>query len=231
MSIARARNAPELLDEPTHDARVLRQSLDHVAAVNRWLGGERALLAHVTPLLRQDRVTRLLDVGTGSADLPRAIVSWARRHARRVEIIATDIHPQMREIAREACRGFPEISIEAADAKALAYADRSFDAALLSLTLHHFDEEEQKTILKQLVRVSRESVIVNELLRSRLNYIGARLLALTFWRRNPLTRHDGPLSVLRAFTPDELLQLGNGAGRSAQVYRHFFQRIVMVVDV
>jgi hypothetical protein len=63
-----------------------------------------------------------------------------------------------------------------------------------------------------------------------LNYAGARLLAATWWRRNRLTRHDGPLSVLRSFTRAELQQLAVRAGLGNRVERRFFQRIVLIGD-
>ena len=222
----RAEHAPELLDEERHDPAELAQSLGHVAQVNRWLGGVRALLLHVTPLLHTHRTTRILDIGTGSADLPRRIADWARAHDRKVEIIASDLHPQMREIAAAECSAYPEITIESADALDLHYANDSFDIATLSLTLHHFDGEQQLRVLRELARVVRDAVIVNELERTRLNYLGARLMALTLWRGNRLTRHDGPLSVRRAFTPGELARLGAAARLNGRVERHYFQRIV-----
>lgn len=226
--LRRAEHAPELLDDERHDPLELAHSLGQVAAVNRWLGGDRSLLLHVAPLLRADRTTHILDVGTGSGDLPRRIADYARSKGRSVHIAATDLHPQMREIAQRECAGYPEIVIDSADALQLKYGRKSFDVATLSLTLHHFDGEDQLRVLRELGRVARDAVIVNDLRRSRLNYAGARLMAMTFWRRNRLTRHDGPLSVLRAFTPDELAMLASQAGLTGSVHRHYFQRLVYV---
>lgn len=226
--LRRAEHAPELLDEERHDPRELMHSLGQVAAVNRWLGGDRSLLLHVAPLLRADRTTHILDIGTGSADLPRRIVEYARSKGRSVHITATDIHPQMREIAQRECAVYPEIAIDAADALDLKYGRKSFDVATLSLTLHHFDGDLRLRVLRELGRVARDAVIVNDLERTRLNYVGARLMAMTFWRSNRLTRHDGPLSVLRAFTPEELATLAAEAGLKGKVDRHYFQRLVYV---
>lgn len=226
--LARAEHAPELLDEASHDEQELEQSLGHVAAVNRWLGGVRALILHLEPFLNSDRTTRILDVGTASGDVPCRIAEWARAKGRTVAITATDLHPQMLAIARSRCAPFPNVVVEPTDALDLGYPDKSFDVVLLSLTLHHFDGDEQVTVLKELARVARHAVIVNELRRSRLNYAGARLLSLTFWRGNRLTRHDGPLSVLRAFLPSELRTLSEAAGMSGRVYSHYFQRLVLV---
>lgn len=227
--LPRLSHAHELLDEPSHDRAELEESLDDVAAVNRWLGGTRALLHHLGPLLAPDRTTALLDAGTGSADLPRAIVRWARRHRRTVRITATDLHPQTLEIARRRSRGFPEISFALADVRALPYPDGAFDVALLSLTLHHLDSDDIVSALRELARTARRAVLVGELERSRAAYLGARLLAATVWRGNRLTRHDGPISVLRAFTPEELVDFAQRAGlHEPRVHRHPLFRLVLV---
>jgi SAM-dependent methyltransferase len=228
---ARLANAPELLDEPVHDRRELEESLDHVDEVNRLLGGRRALWYALRPLLDDTRVTAILDLGTGSADLPRDIARRARRAALMVTIAATDLHPQMRAIARERTAGLPEVRVGAADALALPYAAGSFDVVLLSLTLHHFEPDGQVQALREAGRVARRAVIVNDLERCRANYYGARLLAATRWRGNRLTRHDAPLSVLRAFTRDELRRIAGDAGlRIERLERRFFHRLVLVAD-
>jgi len=230
----RLTHARELLDEPDHDPRELEASLDDVAAVNRWLGGRRALLRHLRPLLRAAARSgagppSILDAGTGIGDLPRAIAERARRDGHELRIVATDVHPQTLEIARRRLAAWPEITVEAADVRDLPYPDRAFDVALLSLTLHHLDDEDQITALRELGRVARRAVIVGELERSWPAYVGARILAATVWRRNRLTRHDGPISVLRAFTPGELLDLARRAGlERPHVHRHPLFRLVLV---
>lgn len=227
MTLTRLAHAPELLDDPAHEPAVLQHSLEHVAQINRFLGGRSAVLHAIAPLLRAGRNIRILDVGTGSADIPRAVVDAARARGAVTEVIATDLHPQMREIAERECAGYPEISIENANALALPYSDASFDVVLLSLTLHHFEDEDPVTAVREAARVGG-LVVVNELERGRMNYIGARLLAATWWRRNVLTRHDGPLSVLRAFSAAELRAIGAAAGlRDLRVSRRWFFRIVM----
>jgi SAM-dependent methyltransferase len=227
----RLADAPELLDAPHHDRAILEQSLDQVAEVNRWLGGTRAVLRAVRPLLDRAATTHLLDLGTGSADIPLALQRDAARHHCDVRIHATDLHPQMRDIARDRTRTHAGISIGAADALALPFRDRSFDVVLLSLTLHHFEHAQQLRALREAHRVARRAVVVNELERGWPNYAGARLLAATRWRGNVLTRHDGPLSVLRAFRLPELARLAADAGvRVERLQRMFFFRLVMVTD-
>jgi 2-polyprenyl-3-methyl-5-hydroxy-6-metoxy-1,4-benzoquinol methylase len=229
-ALPRREHADELIDAPSHDMAELEQSLGHVASVNRWLGGVAAITRYIKPMLQRQSEVRLLDVATGSADIPLRIAQWARRHKHRVQIVASDIHPQMLDLARRRCHDYAEIIVERADALNLPYLDGSFDAATMSLALHHFEGEQQVRVLREMARVSRELVLVNDLARTRLNYLGAQILALTFWHGNRLTRHDGPLSVLRSFTRNELRAIGRAAGLGDNVRRHFFQRIVLVGD-
>jgi len=225
---ARLHHAPELLDEERHDPRELEQSLDQVAEVNRMLGGRRAVWRALRPLLRTGGTTHILDVGTASADIPLDIV---RRAGNLVHITATDLHPQMRALAQRRTAHVPQIVVQQANALALPYDDASFDVVLLSLTLHHFEDDEQETALREAARVARRAVIVNELERCRANWYGAQLLAHTRWRGNRLTRHDGPLSVLRAFTLPEMRTMAERAELHIErLERRFFFRLLLLAD-
>lgn len=225
----RLEHAPELLDEPYHDRAELEHSLDQVAEVNRLLGGTRAVLRTLDEIGPRTGDLSILDIGTGSADIPIAIERWARERSRTVHITATDLHPQMIEIAADRARNIPSIRVEPANALDLPYDAGAFDIVLLSLTLHHFERNDQMRALRNAARVARRAVLVNELERCVPNYVGARLLAATRWRGNRLTRHDGPLSVLRAFRVAELRELAEGAGLKVEdIRRRFFHRIVMV---
>jgi SAM-dependent methyltransferase len=227
----RLAGAVELLDGAAHDDAELEQSLDQVAEVNRLLGGRRAAWHGVAPLLAAGRVTTALDVGTGSADIPLDLDRRARRHGLDLRIHATDVHPQMLALARSRTTGRPAITVGAADALALPFADRAFDVTLLSMTLHHFEHDDQLRVLREAARVARRAVVINELERCRPNWWGARLLAATRWRGNRLTRHDGPLSVLRAFTLDELRDLAHQVGLPVEfAQRRFFYRLLLRLD-
>jgi ubiquinone/menaquinone biosynthesis C-methylase UbiE len=227
----RLADAAELLDQAQHDVTELRHSLDQVAEVNALLGGRRAVWLALRPWLRAGETLRILDVGTGSADIPIDVVKRAARAQQQVHITATDVHPQMCAIAAGRTMRMREIRVEAADALSLPYEDDSFDIVLLSLTLHHFEQDAQVRALREARRVAGRAVIVNELERCRANWYGARLLAATRWRGNRLTRHDGPLSVLRAFTRPELEQLAHAAGLNIlSLRRRFFFRLVMVAE-
>ena len=107
----RIAHAQELLDADTADPAELRESLQHVEQVNRFLGGESSLLRHLRPHLRNG--ARFLDVGTGNAAVPRRIAAEAQRLGVTVEIVGIDTNPAMIAIARASTPDTPAISFSA----------------------------------------------------------------------------------------------------------------------
>lgn len=215
---------PEILDGSALDGEELKASLRHVAQVNHWLGGTRALRSHLSPLIRAGERVRLLDVGTGNGETQEEIAAWARRCGCQVRWVGVDLSAQMIALATPGVGG----AVLRADALRLPFADDEFDAVSCTLTLHHFDDQGAVKLVREMARVSRSLVLVNDLERNTVNRVGARLLALTWWRGNRITRHDGPLSVQRSFTAAELLELGRHAGLHAPVVRrHFPWRLVL----
>jgi len=211
--LARAAGVLELLDRPA-PLDDLVQSLDDVERLSRVFGGRRVTLGHVTRLLSRvplDRPAVVLDLGTGGADLPRALVGWARRNRRPIRVLALDHDGAALGVAARAAREYPEIALVQGDARALPFRPRSVDVAISALTLHHLEPAEAAASLAAMAAVSRVGFVVNDLFRSRVAYalvwLATRLLA-----RNRMSRHDGPLSVLRAYTPDEIRDLCRIAG-------------------
>ncbi|HEU0015689.1 MAG TPA: methyltransferase domain-containing protein [Longimicrobium sp.] len=222
----------ELMDLPDQDARELERGLADLRRVNVFLLGTRVVLRHLRRLVafHPRAEYRVLDVGTGSADIPLAVDAWARRAGIRVEIVATDLHETTLEFARRRTAGCEAIRVERADALDLPYADGAFDIAMCNTALHHFDaRDDALRVLREMDRVCSAGAIVSDLARSRPALLGANLLAATLWRAHPVTRHDGPLSVRRAFTAAELRGLAADAGlANARVHSHPVFRIALV---
>lgn len=169
----------------------------------------------------------VLDVGTGSADIPREIAAWGRGRGVAVRAIGLDLHPLHLRLARRETRGEPAVALIRGNALRLPLRDGSVDVAMCSLFLHHFTEAEAVRLLREFRRVARRAVLVFDLRRSRLLWAGLKLL--TAWKaRSPITAYDGPVSALRAFTPIEVSALARQAGMGQfEVVRRFPFRLCL----
>jgi ubiquinone/menaquinone biosynthesis C-methylase UbiE len=113
----------------------------------------------------------------------------------------------------------------------LPFASGSFDVAICSLLLHHLSPADAVTTLAEMRRVARRGLIVNDLMRTWFGYLGAVALSRAF-TTNPLTRHDAPLSVQRAYTTEEMAQLAREAGLGAVTFfKSLGYRTAMIAEV
>ena len=210
----RLTDADELLDGPLEDPAVLAGNLRDLGRVNRWLGGTRLSETAIDSLSAHRSGLSILDVGTGGADIPMALLAGAAGRGQTIQVVALDSRPEVlaaAAIATPAVTSTPGLTLVLGDGLSLPYADRSFDVVHASLVLHHLDEEEVTALVTEMARVARLGIVVNDLHRSRPAWIGAWLLGHSL-TRNRYTRHDGPLSVRRAYRQDEALALLRGAG-------------------
>lgn len=209
----RLRGARELLDGPL-DARLLEGNLRDLARMNTWLGGAALTWRALQPTLREPRPgsqLRFLDVGTGGGDIPRALRRAAAHRSPGLSITATDTRPEIVAVARRAGQRQPRFDVRLASPERIAADDRSFDIVHSSLVIHHLEPTDAVAMLREMARVASRAVIVNDLDRAGRWLLAARLLT-TLATRNRYTRHDAPLSVLRAYRPSELVQLAARAG-------------------
>lgn len=224
------REVPEFLDTPGQDPEELWGLLQDIRRTNSRFGGRRLILGYLRRFLRAlpSRPPALLDVATASADIPCAIAAWARRARLELRITALDLNPDILAHARRDTARYPEITLMRADARALPFPDRTFDVVICGLALHHFSFAGGVAVLREIDRVARGGFVVNDIVRSWTAYAGA-WLDTRLLTRNRLSRHDGPASVLRAFTERELREMVEAAGlRRVAVHRHPLFRIALV---
>jgi ubiquinone/menaquinone biosynthesis C-methylase UbiE len=212
----------ELLDGAVESISELEENLADIERSNRWLGGYSAVEFALDGL----RPQTILDVGCGSGDAANFLARKARAARRDLRITCLDVNADVLAIAQER-HGDPNLRFVQGDGASLPFEDASFDVAMCNLTLHHCDPSEAVALLRELRRVARLSPVVTDLRRSRVGWAGAALLVSLF-TRNRMTRHDAPLSVLRAYTPDEALDLARQAGwKNPRVRRTHFFRMVL----
>lgn len=223
----------ELMDRSDVAREELAEGLADLRRVNRWFGGLHAALAAVMPVIGEveDSEVRVLDVGTGSADIPLALVRRARRAGRVVRVLATDVHPETVAAAMRATAGEPAVDVYRADGLALPFQPEKFHIAMCHTTLHHFDEAEATRLLGELGRVASRAVVVTDLARSRAALAGVRSLSETLWRKHPVTRHDSVVSIRAAYTAEEAAALARAARlRNPRVRRYPFFRFSLVAE-
>jgi ubiquinone/menaquinone biosynthesis C-methylase UbiE len=215
----RLAGAPELLDGDLTDERVLEDNLRDLRRINRFFGG-RALSRRAVDVLVEaagmplDRPVSLLDVGTGGADIPVALIEAFRRAGRRLTVLGVDSRA---EVIAAAGRENPTVlatdglTFRIADGRTLPFDDRTFDIAHASLVLHHLEPADGAALIGEMARVAHHGIVLNDLARGWLAWIGAWLL-LHVVTRNSFTRHDGPLSVRRAYSLAEARTIVTEAG-------------------
>ena len=214
------------MDEPDADPQLVRQSLAYIRRVNSLLGYTRATLNHLkrfSQSWRRNETIRIIDLATGSADIPRAILRWASKHNHNVQIVAVDRHPVT--VATAAANSDPRLQIIQADAFDLPFAPASFDYALTAMFLHHLDEPEITRVLRTMNALATRGVIAADILRHYRAYAWISLLSAF---ANPMVRHDAKVSVAQALNKPEVLRIRDAAGLGfARYYQHFGHRFVL----
>jgi SAM-dependent methyltransferase len=210
----RVTDGVELLDGSLEDLPALLDNLRDFRRINRWLGGASLSEPAIDAVAAHRRELTLLDVGTGGADIPMDLIERAARRDRRWSVVAIDSRAEVLAAAvqaRPAIVTVPGLELHVGDGRSLPYPDRAFDVAHASLVLHHVAPDAAEQLLREMARVARLGVVVNDLERGRLGWIGAWLIGhlLTGSR---FTRHDAPLSVARSYRAAEMTGLMHAAG-------------------
>jgi ubiquinone/menaquinone biosynthesis C-methylase UbiE len=219
----------EHLDKGDYTAEEYEGCIVELQRVNRWLGDASALRDSLMTEIEKLNLQNfsVLDVGAGSGELLRVVAEWARQRGRKAQLTGVELNMRsVREISASATK-FPEISAIRGDAFQLPFVDNQFDYALCSLFTHHFKNADVVGILCELSRVSSRGVFVIDLHRHPVAYFFYTTIGRLFLH-NRLIREDGALSILRSFTPGELLDLARRAGLvNPRVERHFPYRLVL----
>ncbi len=216
--LRRQTDRTELMDQPDAPPRMLARSLADMRRLNRLFGWQRPVLRAVQSLVPTAGPCTVLDVATGSGDLPLAFAGLLVPRRSPVCVIASDAHPTVLRLGRRYTAGRGTVCWVGHDARRLPFSRDSVDVVTCASALHHFDERDAVTVLAALATVARQGVIVTDATRSLLALLTVSVLSR--FSRSPLTWHDGPLSVRRAYTADEAMALAQRAGwRQIQVQR------------
>jgi ubiquinone/menaquinone biosynthesis C-methylase UbiE len=225
---SRPEQLQEYMDDPHADRDELDKGLAFIRFVNRRLGGTKSVLSTISPWLAdwpRHTPIRILDVATGSADIPLAMLQLASQLGLTLRVAALDLHASTLQLAARHIGDQPAVQLVRGDAMRLPLADRSVDFVTCSLFLHHLTTPEAGRVLGEIVRVAQHGLIVSDLVRSR--WALAAITAMTAFSPR-LHRHDARVSVAKGWTQAEIVQLAAGAGAGFASYRpRAFARFVL----
>ncbi len=219
-------DAPELLDMGEGTLKDVRENFADLWRINRYLGGLRAVTQHLYPRLQQHQEpVMLVDIGSGSADSAAAIKRWTVQHGIDLKLLGLDLSARHLSIAQVQRSSLQFVQ---ADALHPPFSNQKVDYFISCLFLHHFSPEQVVKLLARTFELSRHGIIMSDIVRGYLPQIAFKL-GQPIFARNFLTRHDGIVSIRRAYTPTELQQLAKAAGLSnVRVYEHFPWRMTLV---
>ncbi|HJX97629.1 MAG TPA: methyltransferase domain-containing protein [Chthoniobacterales bacterium] len=200
----------ELMDRPQPVSAELERDLENIRDLNRWFGSYALIAMFLSRWIKPGAELRIVDLATGSADIPRFIAEYGRKVGAELRIDALDRQSSTLEIAKKLSVRYPGINF--VEGNMLEWnAPQPYDLVLCTLALHHFSEDDAVRVLQRCLELSRKFVLVSDLRRGWLATLGVRFLTATMFRE-PMTKYDARLSVVRAFTFSEMNLLAQRAG-------------------
>ena len=201
--------ATEQMDDPGGDVEMLERTYARFRLINAVVSNQRAVYRRwVRPCLSPTQTRRVLDIGTGGADLPRALLRWARVDGLRLEVTAIDPDPRALDWAlRQPAE--PGLVLRRVSSSELADAGERFDVVTSNHVLHHLEGREFGALLADSERLAGDGGIAvhGDIERTRLGYLGFALGTLPFERNlfaGSYIRADGLTSIRRSHTAAEL---------------------------
>lgn len=218
----------EIFDDHEPAPDVVDRMFRFLAMVNRRFGGASATIDRFETFSRSwqdgERI-EVLDIASGAADVPRALIAWGRRRGFDVRVTAMDLSPSAIDYARRAGPHDERLRLLRADVTQPCWREQSFDYVTSALFAHHLTNPQIVAMLQMADHLARRGIVINDLARSRRAYVLTWLLT---WPFDPILHHDGPLSVKRALTPAEIARLAAEAALPwLSVRQHFGERMTL----
>jgi 2-polyprenyl-3-methyl-5-hydroxy-6-metoxy-1,4-benzoquinol methylase len=200
----------ELMDDFSIGGDLLRDTLDKLENINRWLGGNLMTVKALKKVLKnhpKEQELIIADIGCGHGDILRDVAKFGRKNGYKMKLIGMDANPTAIAYANELSTEFPELSFKTEDIFSEAFKNRKFDVVLATLFLHHFKEAQLVSFLGNTLKQTKIGIVVNDLHRHKLAYYLFMLLAVFI--KNNMIIEDGLTSVLRGFKRNELVHISN----------------------
>jgi SAM-dependent methyltransferase len=214
---------PEKMDDPAIDAESHLRALDELAQINRLT---RMANRFWRPLLefhknKSNRVTRVLDIGTGRGDLPIALAALAEKHKVNIEFSGIDLSQRCVDYASKIaaeCRSPVKFIQQDALSGQLPMI---VDVIISSQFMHHLDPPQIVKLLSDMKASGAKLIMVGDLVRNYFN-LGTVCFFTSLFSSSKVAKFDGPVSVRAAFTIAEWQKMAHEAGLDGANIRPVF---------
>ena len=208
----------ELMDDFSIGGDLLRDTLDKLENINRWLGGNLMTVRALKKVLKnhpKEQELTIADIGCGHGDILRDVAKFGRKNGYKMKLIGMDANPTAIAYANELSTEFSELSFKTEDIFSEEFKNRKFDVVLATLFLHHFKEEQLVSFLGNTLKQTKIAVVVNDLHRHKLAYYLFMLLSVFI--KNNMIIEDGLTSVLRGFKRNDLVRISKKLKVKSQI--------------
>ena len=195
----------EIMDDFSISGKILRSTLDTLAHINKWLGGNKVTLNGLKKVIKnhpKNVPITIIDLGCGGGDILRKVSKYGKKEGYIFKLVGVDANKDAVDYARELSKDYPEISFVACDIFSDVFESLQYDVVLTTLFLHHFKEDQIISMLSSLKNKAKSGIVVNDLHRHPMAYYLFKLVCVTI--KNTMIIEDGLTSILRGFKRDEL---------------------------
>jgi len=220
----------ELMDDFSIGGDLLRDTLDKLEKINRWLGGNKVTVNGLKELLKnhpKEQEVSIVDIGCGHGDILRDVAKFGRKKGYRMNLLGVDANPTAIQYAIELSAEYPEVYFKTEDIFSEAFQRRKFDVILATLFLHHFKEAQLIPFLSNSLQQTKIGVLVNDLHRHKLAYY--LFLLLSLFIKNKMIIEDGLTSVLRSFKRKDLEEISEKINANTQISWKWAFRFLWII--
>lgn len=199
----------EIMDDLSCAGQVLDQTLLELEIINKWLGGNRITIDAIAEMIESDTKVKevtIVDLGCGGGDMLRIIDAWAKKKKLKMKLIGVDANPYAISFAKKNLNEYPHIQFQTMDIFSKDFQTLKFDIVVGTLFYHHFTNDQLIYFFKRLKDNVKIGFIINDIHRHWLAYYSIKLLTRAF-SKSAMVKYDAPVSVLRAFKKNELIQI------------------------
>ena len=211
-------DAIELMDDFSIGGTLLRDTLDKLDTINKWLGGNRVTINGIKKILRpypKEKQITILDLGCGGGDMLRRVAALGIKEGYKFKLIGIDANAEAIAYARELSIDYKEVSFMEMDIFSDEFKNLEYDLVLSTLFLHHFKENQLVELLKHVSNKANIGIVVNDLHRHAMAYYLFKLLGLVI--KNKMVKQDGLTSILRGFKRNDLEEISKQINVKSQI--------------